>query len=141
PHSVVSYSQIGRKLPLHATAAGKVLLAHLPPAEQEEIFRRGLAAYTPHTITDPAALREHLIRVAELGYAVDNEELEPGLRCVAAPIRNARGHVVASLSLSGLTATLTPERLPALVSAAQEAALAISRRLGYSQALRLLRQG
>ncbi|BCV23761.1 MAG TPA: IclR family transcriptional regulator [Firmicutes bacterium] len=141
PHSVVSYSQIGKKLPLHATAAGKVLLAHLPPADQEEVLRGPLAAYTPNTITDPAVLREHLARIVKQGYALDNEELELGLRCVAAPIRGARGHVVASLSLSGLSATLTPERLPGLTAAARETALAISHRLGYSEALSLLRQG
>ncbi|MDK2856689.1 MAG: IclR family transcriptional regulator, acetate operon repressor [Bacillota bacterium] len=141
PHSVVTYSQIGKKLPLHATAAGKVLLAHLPPTDQEEVLRGRLTAYTPNTITDPAVLRDHLARVVQQGYAVDDEELELGLRCVAAPIRGPRGQVVAALSLSGLTATLTRERLPGLIAAAQETARAISRRLGYSEALALLREG
>lgn len=132
PRSIVTYSQIGRKLPLHATAAGKVLLAALPGAEQEQILKRGLPAFTPHTITDPVVLREHLSRVSKQGYALDNEELEIGLRCVAAPVCRSDGKVIASVSLSGLTVTVTPERLPELISAVKETAAAISRRLGYS---------
>src|SRR5262245_57034340 len=76
-------SAIGRGYPAHATSLGKVLLADLPRERVEQIVaERGLAAFTPHTITDPEALEAELERIRALGYAVDNEEYDEGLRCI-----------------------------------------------------------
>jgi DNA-binding IclR family transcriptional regulator len=107
----------GSEMPLHSTAAGKVLLAALPDAEVRKLLGpRKMAAITPHTITDPATLVASLARVRSLGYATVIEENIPGVLSVGAPIRDRTGGVVAALSVafpkyldSGLTvATVTP---------------------------------
>jgi IclR family pca regulon transcriptional regulator len=92
---------LGTRFPAFATSMGRVLLAGLPPAERE----RHLATYpprplTPHTRTDPAALRAILEEVARDGYALVEQELEEGLRSVAAPVRAADGRVVAAVNVS-----------------------------------------
>ena len=95
-------SRVGMRLPAHCSGVGKVLLAHLTEDQVEAIVReRGLPRFTPSTITDREALRAELALVRERGYALDNEEIELGLRCVAAPVRDATGRVVAAVSISG----------------------------------------
>ena len=107
----------GSEMPLHSTAAGKILLAALPDAEVRKLLgSRRMAAITPHTITDPAALLVSLVKVRNNGYATVIEENIPGVLSVGAPIRERTGSVVAALSVafpkyldSGLTlATVTP---------------------------------
>ena len=107
----------GSEMPLHSTAAGKVLLAALPDAEVRKLLGpRRMAAITPHTITDPAVLLAALAKVRSQGYATVIEENIPGVLSVGAPIRDRAGGVVAALSVafpkyldSGLTlATVTP---------------------------------
>lgn len=94
-------SRVGTKLPSHCSGVGKTLLAALPEEDLERIIRRkGLPRFTPHTITDPGALRLELARVRRQGYAIDNEEIEEGLKCVAAPVLDAGGRVVAAISIS-----------------------------------------
>lgn len=95
-------SRIGMTLPAHCSGVGKALLAYLPEDEVEEIIRaKGLERFTPNTITDREALAAELRLVRRNGYAVDNEEIELGLKCVAAPVRDASGCVVAAVSISG----------------------------------------
>ncbi len=94
--------QLGRRQPCHCTALGKVLLAHVTSAELDEFFtRRKLEQITENTITRPEVLREELHRIGQQGYAVDQEEVEIGICCVAAPIWGMRGHVLAAISVSG----------------------------------------
>lgn len=101
-HSVRVVSRIGMRLPAHCSGVGKALLAHLPEEEVEAIVQeRGLPGLTPSTITERGALAEELARIRARGYAIDNEEIELGLKCVAAPIRDATGRVVAAVSISG----------------------------------------
>lgn len=101
-HSVRVVSRVGMRLPAHCSGVGKVLLAHLPQDEIDAIVReRGLPRLTPSTITDRQALADELRRIRARGYALDNEEIEIGLRCVAAPIRDAADRVVAAISISG----------------------------------------
>jgi DNA-binding IclR family transcriptional regulator len=127
-------SAMGRGYPAHATSLGKVLLAHLPEDEVQAIIAtRGLARYTPKTITDAAALAEELARIRAQGYAVDNEEYDEGLRCVGAPIRDHTGAVVAALGIGGPVTRVTPERLPGLADLVIAAAKGLSRRLGADQ--------
>lgn len=100
-HSVRVVSRVGQRLPAHCSGVGKVLLAHLPEDEIDTIIgQHGLPRFTPNTITDRVALREELRRVREQGYAVDSEEIEIGLKCVAAPLRDAGDRVVAAISIS-----------------------------------------
>lgn len=125
---------IGRGYPVHATNLGKVLLADLPSERVEEIIaERGLAAYTPNTITDPQALEAELVRIRECGYAVDNEEYDEGLRCIGAPVRDHSGGVVAALGIGGPATRITPARVEQLSTLVMAAAAGLSRRLGAHQ--------
>lgn len=129
--SVVNVSWIGRRTPLHCTSNGKVLLAAMEPAELDRVLARPLEARTPHSITDPDALRAELEHCRNRGYATQIEELEEGLNAVAAAIRRADGQVVAALSIAGPSFRLRPIDLPRLGDVAIAGAEAISRRLGF----------
>jgi IclR family KDG regulon transcriptional repressor len=125
-HTLTIAARVGRHLPAHCTASGKVLLAFLPPAVVEPILNAPLAAYTERTITSPARLREELEVVRQRGYALDDEEFEVGIRAVAAPIQDIDGNVIAALSMPGPTNRITPERIPEIAQALVEAAEAVS---------------
>lgn len=101
PHAVPVVSQVGGRLPLHASAVGKVLLAHADQDLFTEIVRSGLARFTPETITDPAALRVVLAECRRAGVAVVREEMSQGAFSVATRITDARGRVLAALSVVG----------------------------------------
>jgi DNA-binding IclR family transcriptional regulator len=122
---------LGSEMPLHSTAAGKVLLASLDDGEARKLVGRAkLAAITPHTITDPAALIASLAKVRRQGYATVVEENIPGVLSVGAPITDRGGNVVAALSVAFpkyLESGLTLQGSIPLVTAA---ALRISRTLG-----------
>ncbi|MFB3818252.1 MAG: IclR family transcriptional regulator [Candidatus Methylomirabilales bacterium] len=130
PLTIRMYSRVGRRSPLHCTALGKALLAYQPEQELRRILSAGLRRYTRRTITAGARLRAELQRIREEGYALDNEEFEAGLRCVAAPIRDHTQAVVASLGIAGPAARLGPARLPTLTKHVKEAADAVSAALG-----------
>jgi DNA-binding IclR family transcriptional regulator len=100
-HILSPHRHVGRRLPAHCTGVGKVLIANAPAPELARILGRGLPRYTPNTIVDPAALRRELSDIRACGYAIDNEETEEGLICVAAPVHDASGAVVAALSIGG----------------------------------------
>jgi DNA-binding IclR family transcriptional regulator len=126
------HNWVGQHIPLHATSNGKVLLSGLDEAALDDLLGK-LPTYTPHTITRRARLREELERVREQGYAVAVDELEIGLSAVAAPIRNAHGDVVASMSVSGPSFRLPQERVDEVVRRVTEAAAEVSHRLGWRQ--------
>jgi DNA-binding IclR family transcriptional regulator len=128
------YSRVGRRSPLHCTALGKSLLAYQPEETLRAILAGELRRYTPHTITTASRLREELQRIREEGHALDNEEFEEGLRCVAAPVRDHTEAVAASLGVAGPAARLGSAQLPALVKHVREAADAVSAALGYRTA-------
>jgi DNA-binding IclR family transcriptional regulator len=129
--SVVAVSWVGKRTPLHCTSNGKVLLAHLPDREVDRVLSRPLERLTPNTIVDPAVLRGQLREARARGYAYTVEELEVGLNAVAAPVREARGEVVAAVSLAGPAYRLPRARIPELARLVVEAAGEVSRRLGY----------
>ena len=116
----------GSRLPAYCTSLGRVLLAQLTEAELDAyLARTALAPRTPRTITDQAALREVLAQVRRDGYAVNNEELELGLRSIAVPVRGASGAVLAALNVGAQAvrvsaAQMTDGFLPVLRQAAQE---------------------
>jgi DNA-binding IclR family transcriptional regulator len=137
PSTIRMVSRIGRRIPLYCTAVGKTLLAGLPADERDDMLRRTLAAYdyrrfTPNTVADVASLIAHLDRVAAQGYALDCEENEEGVTCVAAPIRDHEGRVVAACSVSGPTFRLGASHMEAIISAVVATTCEISRSLGYS---------
>ncbi|MCX7750363.1 MAG: IclR family transcriptional regulator [Candidatus Bipolaricaulota bacterium] len=132
--SVVIPSVIGRRVPLHCTALGKVLLAHNNELQDRLLQREALPALTPHTITDPEELRAELATVRAQGYAVDWEEFHVGNVCVAAPVWNYRRHVVAALSISLAKAGLEQTSLARLVELVVSGAAEVSHSLGYTPA-------
>ncbi len=131
------FAQPGTRHPVYCTGVGKVLLAWEP----EEEVRRFLASipllrFTPNTLTDPEALIRELRSVRARGYAVDREERERGVRCVAAPVRDSQGRVVAALSVCAPASRLPRCRLPEIARLVQAAAYRISANLGWSPAPR-----
>jgi len=130
-HAVRMHSTVGKRSPAHASALGKVLLAHLPEAEVAAILQRhGMPRFTPNTITTHAALRTALARVREQGHAADEEEIEPGLRCLAAPITDPAGRPLAALAISAPASRMTEAVRAALLPQVVAAAARISRMLG-----------
>ncbi|MFE6160693.1 IclR family transcriptional regulator [Streptomyces sp. NPDC056486] len=129
-HAYRIASDVGTPLPLHTTAAGKALLAHLPQSEADAILdRTGLPARTPRTHTDRAALAEELARIRADGYATDYEESDDSICSVAAPVLDADGTPVGAVSVSALTFLVTEEQLSSFAPAVQQAAQDVSRRL------------
>ncbi|GAA2140911.1 IclR family transcriptional regulator [Nocardioides koreensis] len=124
------HNWVGQHIPLHATSNGKVLLSGLDDAALDGVLG-GLSRYTAVTITQKSRLREEVKLVREQGYAVAVDELEVGLTAAAAPIRNAHGDVIASLSVSGPTFRLTSERVEGVIPLLVDAALEVSHRLGW----------
>jgi DNA-binding IclR family transcriptional regulator len=115
----------------HATAAGKVVMAHLPPTELDRFLEGSLPSYTSFTITDAEMIRKELKQVARQGYAVNNEEQELGLVAVAAPIFDHTGRVIAALSIGGPSARMTGENYQKIVQSVVATAGKISTDLGY----------
>jgi DNA-binding IclR family transcriptional regulator len=133
PHArrIKNVGRVGRRMAPHCTAAGKVLLAHLPLDELNQVLRGRLERFTPLTITDPDELRQELARVRERGYATVREELEEGLNVVAAPVHDHTGQVVASISVAGPAYRVTPALFPELAARLLDAAEKISIQLGH----------
>jgi len=131
--SVGMMSRIGNKSPAYCTGVGKILLAYLSEDEIDRYLRViKLKRYTPNTITNPEELKLHLQRVQRQGYTMDDSEHEADIKCVAAPLHDASGNVVASISIAGPGFRINRERmeeelLPAVVQTARN----ISARLGY----------
>lgn len=136
-HPVRVAPRLGRRLPAYCTAAGKCQLVFESQDKLDELFRD----YPFRRLTENTSIRYEdlqlkLKEVAHQGYAVDNEEWEEGVNCVAAPIQDYTHRVVAAVVLSGPTPRLTPERIEAeLVPLVREAAAKISQRLGYEVAI------
>ncbi|MFF8609814.1 IclR family transcriptional regulator [Streptomyces sp. NPDC015346] len=134
-HAVRMVSAAGRRLPAHCTAVGKMLLASLPEAELDaRVGDRELAAMTPHSITAPAALRAALAEARARGVAVEHRESNPEVSCVAAPVRDRTGRVVAALSISVPVNRWSEEREHELTALAAEGAVGLSLRLGHGNA-------
>ncbi|MCL4487741.1 MAG: IclR family transcriptional regulator [Chloroflexi bacterium] len=132
--SVRMASRIGYRMPVHSTSLGKVLLSDFPESEWRRYASQvGLKAYTENTIVEPDLFFRELRQVRAHDYAVDNVENEAGIRCIAAPIRDHTGKVVAALSISGWTLSMTATRVNDLVPLIRQASSAISRQLGFQE--------
>lgn len=115
----------GQRMPVHAGAASKLLLAHLPPADLDLWLARPLAAYTPKTLTDPKRLRAELARIRRQGWATDRGENGPSIQAYAAPVFAGDGRLVAALSVPFLAGT-PPERMEMIRLAAIATAEALA---------------
>lgn len=114
PHTLRIFAEVGRRVPLHSTAVGKVALAALPPGTWPDVLGRSpLEPRTPHTLTSLGALTTELGRVRDRGFALDDEEQELGVRCVAVPVPVAGLKV--AMSVSGPTERMTRERAHEIV--------------------------
>jgi len=123
---------IGKRVFLHSTGIGKAILAFLPDEEIDRIINGvGLPRFTPNTIAERTALLKGIQAIRQYGYAVDNEENEQGVRCVASPIFDADKRVVASISISGPAMRIPIERIPELAEMVIKTTRSISRALGY----------
>lgn len=130
-HALRMRSDVGVRKPAHCTAEGQAILAFQSAEVVERVIRDGLAARTPQTVTDPQALKKVLDGVRARGCAIEDEESEPGMRCIAAPLRNDAGEVVAAIGLAGPVSRLSKKSLATFIPHVIETAAAISARLGY----------
>ena len=125
-------SRIGLRAPVHSTAAGKVLVADLPPAALEGVLAGvTFARMTPNTITSREGFLAELARVREQGWAHDREENEKSINCIGAPVRDASGRAVAAVSVSVPDIVLTYDKLLDLLPALLTVTDTISRDCGY----------
>jgi IclR family KDG regulon transcriptional repressor len=126
------HSYVGQKIPIHASALGKVLLAWGPERLLGDLLKKGnLKRFTDTSITEPEALRKEIQKIHGQGFAEDREESVPGVRCVAAPIRNADGSAVAAISISLPVLRYIKGKMPTLQKMVCEGAIQISERMGF----------
>lgn len=135
PQAIRPAATVGASNPLYCTGIGRALLAFLPAADRAEYLdRTELVARTANTVTDRGAFEAALDATAARGYAIDDIENEDGIRCVAVPIRDARGDVVAGMSISAPAYRFSLDDLTRVAPHVLERAAEISRRLGYTAA-------
>lgn len=125
-------SAVGQRNPAYCTGVGKAILAHLPPAQLAAYLEETpLRPFTKKTLTSASDLKANLRQIAAQGFAVDDEEREEDVRCVAAPVRDHGGRVIAAISIAGPTMRVTKEKVNRLAVHVSHAANQISAALGY----------
>lgn len=129
--SLCTTQRIGKAAPLHCTGVGKLfMLGHSEEEIQRLYDKRGFTKYTENTLETVEQIMDELQKIRQQGYAIDDEECEIGMRCVAVPIRDYTGKVIAGLSVSGPATRMTPDNIQDKVSYLLEVSKQISRRLG-----------
>lgn len=126
--------RVGAPRPAYATAIGKILLAFFTE-DQLKVFlaKNRLRPLTPKTIVSVSLLRRELVQIRKQGYAMDDEEFMAGVRCVAAPVRNFTGNVVAAIAISGPAWEMNPDRVAGLADYLKPVAHRLSQQLGYCE--------
>jgi len=126
------FTQLGTRVPLYSTGVGKMLLSRWGKTELDSYLKRTrLTRHTPNTLVSRSEILKELEQISTRGFSVDNEEMEAGVRCVAALVFDHRQHVVAAISISGAAMRITPERIEELGKKVTQCALEISRDLGF----------
>ncbi|MCO5063539.1 MAG: IclR family transcriptional regulator [Rhizobiaceae bacterium] len=133
PQALSMKSDIGVRRPAHCTAVGRGIFAFAPEETIEKLLAGPLVRRTPKTVTDPKQLRRILSEVRERGYAIEDEESEPGIRAIAAPVHGPDGAVIGSVGIAGPSQRLSKEILESYSQPLMDAAEAISFRLGYGR--------
>ena len=128
------FVEIGKEMPFHCAASAKVLLAY----EQKEDIKRiinekSLEKYTPRTIVDPKKLEENLLEIRCKGFAICNEELEEGIKAIAAPIKNINGKTIGSIAITGLLKKISSVNIDELIDIVVNSSRAISKKIGYKK--------
>ena len=133
PETIGLLSRVGKRVPLYSTAVGKSMLAFMDAERLNSYLQKvNLVPITPHTITDAEKLKEHLAQIRRQGFALDYQENRLGVICVAAPIFQANGQVIAAVSIAGPDFRFTLDKAKELGPVVKEAALSISRKLGFN---------
>ncbi|MCM3714814.1 IclR family transcriptional regulator [Halalkalibacter oceani] len=128
----VLYSKIGRRVPIHSSGVGKALVAFKSDAELEQILENyEYTRQTENTITNKEDFLQEVKLIQEKGYAIDDQENEPGVFCVAIPVRDYTGQVVAAISSSSTATQLTEDELEKNIDILKATAMELSRKLGY----------
>jgi len=123
---------VGHRLPIHTTAIGKVLVAYLPEEEILKILEmRGMEKKTRKSIANPQKFLREAERVRRYGFAVDDEENSVGVRCIAAPIFDSKGNVLAAFGTSSVVLHINERNMPKIVDLVKIMAARVSRQLGY----------
>ncbi len=132
-NTVRTFTSIGARSPLYCTAGGKMLLAMLPHVKQNGLLDQiDFVRRTSNTLTDADMLRVELERIRRRGYAVDDEEFEWGMRCVAAAIQDRSGDAIAAVIISGPSTRISISRLTDLTQQVQQCVAEISAVMGYA---------
>lgn len=132
-NSIRTTSYVGQRSYLHSTSLGKVLCSYLPLSRVTQILReKGMPQFTAKTITKIEDYFQELEKVKSQGFAVDDEENENFVRCVAAPVFDHSGRAVSAVSVSGLIVHLPETRLPKVIEAVKARAFRISKKMGYT---------
>ncbi|MGC9158432.1 MAG: IclR family transcriptional regulator [Terracidiphilus sp.] len=130
--SVRMITRVGANNPVYCTSVGKAILAFLPEERIAEIVRRiRFERFTHRTISTPEALRAEIEKTRRRGYAVDDEELEEGLRCIAVPLLDAQRQPVAAVSISGPSFRVTAQKLPSIANHLLQCVRGISADMGF----------
>jgi IclR family transcriptional regulator, KDG regulon repressor len=130
--SLTMGSKLGARNPVYCTALGKAILAWSPEAEVDRVLGGSrMEARTRNTITNVLTLKRELERIRDRGYAIDDEEIEEGIRCIAAPILSANDRAVAAISVSGPSSRITPDRYQLIGKTMMNAAQELSTRMGH----------
>ncbi|MDQ0200389.1 IclR family transcriptional regulator [Neobacillus ginsengisoli] len=133
PRALRIYSQVGKRAPIHCTGVGKAILAFQEEEEIERILSNtDLQSFTEYTLTDKEDIKKQLRTIQEQGYSIDDEEIELGLKCVAAPIFDHQGKVIAAISCASPKIRLSEEKLVEVIKVIKLAAAKISQSMGYN---------
>ena len=134
PHPLRAASRPGFLAELHCSSTGKVFLAYLHRARLAEIIAESPpTARTPLTLTSLPAIRKEVDLTRKRGFSLDNEEFNPGVRCLAAPVFAADGTVAAAIGITAATVRFPKERIPEMAAKVQAVAGELSRLMGYTE--------
>jgi DNA-binding IclR family transcriptional regulator len=129
------FTRPGARVPLYATGVGKLFLSRMSASDLEAYLQRvALTSFTPYTLTEKDKIIQELNQIRTRGFAVDNEEMEAGVRCVAALIIDYSGRPAASVSITGAAMRVTPDRIEHFGELIKSCALTISHGLGFNPA-------
>lgn len=136
PRKISLITHVGTRAPVYSTALGKVLIADLSKKERKKIIgNKSLQRLTKNTIIDKKGLENELEKVQKLGYAIDDEENENEIKCIASPIKDNNGKVVAAISISGPSYRFNLDKQKSMIKAIMETGDKISSRLGFKNTL------
>ena len=130
---------VGHRLPVHTTAIGKVLVAGLDDEEIKQILRaRGMEKRTRNSITTQKRFFKDIAKVREFGFAMDNEENSSGVRCIAAPVYDSEGKVIAALGTSSTILDINDETAPEIVEMVKDTASEVSKLMGFKKKVKTI---